>query len=410
MPRALLLTSNYPRWPGDSTTPFVHNLAVDLGKRGWSITVLAPHAPGAATREQVDGVEVHRFRYTVPESAQTVCYGGGSLVNVRESRGAALKVPLVVGAEWLATLRQLRTGFEVVHAHWILPQGFVSAALPSRGAARIITAHGGDVFGLRGAFVDRFARAALTRADAVTVNSKATQREVDTLAQGRAHVRVIPIGADTDRLPDPALTLKLREQHRRAAGPFLVFAGRIVEEKGVTDVVSAVADLRRTHPNVTAAIVGAGQHVELVRQLAAELGVADCVELPGWADQQDVPSWFASADVVVAPSRIGKAGWQEGQGLSIIEAMGAGRPVVATSTGGIPETITHGETGMLVPPASPHLLADAIRELVADPDRAAAIGARARQSVARRFSRAASADRFADLYAELTERPAAPGR
>ena len=400
MPRALLLTSNYPRWLGDTTTPFVHNLAVDLGKRGWSISVLAPHAPGASTREQVDGVEVHRFRYAVPERAETVCYGGGSLVNVRESKGAALKVPLVVGAEWLATLRQLHTGFDVVHAHWILPQGFVSAALPSRGAARIITAHGGDVFGLRGRVVDRFARAALTRADAVTVNSLATQREVDALAGGRAQVRVIPIGTDTERLPDPTLTARLRKQHRRGNGPFLVFVGRIVEEKGVPDVVAAVADLRRTHPDVTAAIVGAGQHVERVRDLATELGISDCVELPGWADQQDVPSWFASADVVLAPSRIGKAGWQEGQGLSIIEAMGAGRPVVATTTGGIPETITAGETGLLVPPAAPGRLADAVRELIADPDRAAALGARARASVARRFSREASADRFADLYSQ----------
>jgi glycosyltransferase involved in cell wall biosynthesis len=406
----LLLTSNYPRWLGDTTTPFVHNLAVDLGKRGWSITVLAPHAPGASTREQVDGVDVHRFRYALPERAETVCYGGGSLVNVRESKGAALKVPLVVGAEWLATLRQLRTGFDVVHAHWILPQGFVSAALPSRGAVRIITAHGGDVFGLRGNVVDRFARAALTRADAVTVNSKATQREVDALARGQARVRVIPIGTDTDSSPDPALTAKLRQQHRRGAGPFLVFVGRIVEEKGVTDVVSAVAELRRTHPDVTAAIVGAGQHVELVRQLAAELGVADAIDLPGWADQQDVPSWFASADVVLAPSRIGKAGWQEGQGLSIIEAMGAGRPVVATTTGGIPETITDGQTGLLVPPAAPDRLADAVRQLIADPDRAAAIGAQARDSVAQRFSREASADTFADLYAELLERRAPGGR
>ena len=406
MPRVLLLTSNYPRWPGDTTTPFVHNLAVDLLERGWSITVVAPHSPGAKTREDLDGIDVRRFKYAIPDSAQNVCYGGGSLVNVRESRSTALKVPLVVGAEWLAGLRQLRTGFDVVHAHWILPQGFVSAALPSRGAARIITAHGGDVFGLRGAVLDRFARAALTRADAVTVNSKATERAVDTLAQGRANVRVIPIGADTDLLPDPDLTARLRARHRRGNGPLVVFVGRIVEEKGVTDVVSAVADLRRTHPDVTAAIVGAGQHVDVVQQLATDLGVADRVVLPGWADPEDVPSWFASADVVLAPSRIGKEGWQEGQGLSIIEAMGAGRPVVATATGGIPETITHGETGMLVPPASPDRLADAVRELIADPDRAAEIGKRARDSVAQRFSRGASADSFAALYAELVDRGA----
>jgi glycosyltransferase involved in cell wall biosynthesis len=84
--------------------------------------------------------------------------------------------------------------------------------------------------------------------------------------------------------------------------------------------------------------------------------------------------------------------------------------VVATTTGGIPETITDGRTGLLVPPAAPDRLADAVRELIADPDRAAAIGAQARDSVAQRFSREASADTFADLYAELLERRAPGGR
>jgi glycosyltransferase involved in cell wall biosynthesis len=401
MRSVLFLTSNYPRWTGDTTTPFVHDLAVDLGARGWPVTVLAPHAPGARRRETIDGVEVHRFRYALPESAQTVCYGGGALVNIGGSPRTLAKVPLLVGAEWLAAARLLGRHFGVVHAHWVLPQGFVAATVPARGARRVVTAHGGDVFGLRGAVLDRFARAALGRADAVTGNSGATAAALRELAPDAEVVR-IPMGTDTAAPPEPLLVDRIRSAHRRPGGPLLVFVGRVVADKGIDDLLDAVALLVGQHPAVTAAVVGTGQYRDRARERAHELGIGDRVVFPGWAAPADVASWFAAADVVLAPSRIGRDGWQEGQGLSIIEAMAAGRPVVATTTGGIPETIQDRETGLLVAPSRPDLLARAVLQVLADPAAATAMAQRAQASVRERFSRAAAADAFAALYERLT--------
>ena len=397
--RVLFLTSNYPRWSGDTTTPFVHDLAVDLSARGWPIEVLAPHAPGAARSEVLDGVRVHRFRYAWPESAQTVCYGGGALVNIA-ARSTLATVPLLVAAEWAATAWSLRRGFDVLHAHWILPQGFVAAACPRFGAARVITAHGGDVFGLRGAVLDRFARRALESADAVTVNSAATASAVAELAPAAA-VSLIPTGADTRGRADPATVDRLRAAHTPDGAPLLVFLGRIVADKGIDDLLECAALLIGTGIGVRLAVVGTGPHLDAGHRLAAELGIADRVTFPGWADPSDVASWFAAADVVLAPSRIGPGGWQEGQGLSIIEAMSAGRPVVSTRTGGIPETIEDGVSGILVEQRRPDELSAAVRGLLADPARAAAMGARARLSVAHRFSRSTAADRVAELYARV---------
>ena len=398
--RVLFLTSNYPRWPGDTTTPFVHDLAVDLGARGWPVTVLAPHAPGALRRDTIDGVEVRRFRYVLPESAQTVCYGGGALVNIGGSKATLAKVPLLVAAEWAATAGLLRRRFDVLHAHWVLPQGFVAATVPSGGAVRVITAHGGDVFGLRGALLDRFARRALKTADAVTVNSGATEQALRGLS-AEAKVNRIPIGTDTGGVTDEVLAARLRSQYRCGAGPLLVFVGRIVADKGIDDLIEAVGLLRVDHPDVRAAIVGIGQYLDDARSLADRLGLLDHIAFPGWAERSTVPSWFAAADVVLAPSRIGRDGWQEGQGLSIIEAMAVGRLVIATDTGGIPETIEDGLTGVLVPPERPSALAAAVRSLLADPAGARAMAERGRESVRQRFSRAASADRFAQLYERL---------
>ena len=408
--RVLLLTSNYPRWVGDSTTPFVHDLALDLRERGWDVTVLAPHAPHSSVHELLDGVEVRRFRYLLPEKAETVCYGGGALVNLRGSRAAKAKLPALVAAEWAATSRALSKGaFDVVHAHWVLPQGFVAATTPFRRIPRVVTVHGGDVFGLRGGVLDRFTAFGLRAADQVTVNSSATEAAVRDIAGAGLPVARIPFGVDLSRYPKPELVDSIRAAHRRGDGPLLVFVGRVVEEKGVEEVVRTVALLRDELPGTCAVVAGTGQHLERVRALAGELGVADRVHLAGWVDPADVPSWFAAADVVLAPSKIGPDGWAEGQGLTIIEAMAVGRPVVSTTTGGIPDTITDGRTGLLVPPADAPAIAAAVRRLMAHPALAERLAREGAASVRSRFDRGRTADDIAAIYRRLTGAPGGAG-
>jgi glycosyltransferase involved in cell wall biosynthesis len=100
-------------------------------------------------------------------------------------------------------------------------------------------------------------------------------------------------------------------------------------------------------------------------------------------------------DVFVLPSAY------EGFGISIIEAMAAGRPVVATAVGGIPDIVVHGETGLLVPPADPAALASAVDTLLTNPRKAATFGARGRERASERFSIEAVVRRHAELYESL---------
>ena len=109
----------------------------------------------------------------------------------------------------------------------------------------------------------------------------------------------------------------------------------------------------------------------------------------------DVPAFLGRTGVFVLPSR------SEGLGLVAVEAMAAGRPVVASCTGGLPEVVVDGETGLLVEPEDPVALARAIRMLLADPDRAARMGAAGRQRVRERFSAERMARETAALYEEL---------
>ncbi|MHB8451106.1 MAG: glycosyltransferase family 4 protein [Mycobacteriales bacterium] len=412
-PGLLLLTSNYPRWSGDSTTPFVHHLAQDLSARGWRVQVLAPHAAGAAHGETLDGVAVRRFRYALPDRRQTLCYGGGALVNLAASRSAALLVPALVAAEWQAAARLLRTGsFAALHSHWVLPQGWVGTRVARHRLPHLLTVHGGDVFGLTSGALARFKRAALLAADAVSVNSSATQAAVRRLAPAVQRLHRIPMGVAVGPEPDPLDVQALRSRYRRGNGPLLVFVGRVVADKGVADLVAAVALLAAGPlPDVTAVLVGEGQHRSSLGTQVRAASLADRVHLPGWAQPGEVPSWLAAADVVVAPSRIGEGGWTEAQGLSVAEALAAGRPLVATRVGGIPDTVTDGVHGLLVAERDPAALAEAVGRLVADPALATRLATAGQLRVRAELSREASADAFDAVLRDLVARgPATPAR
>jgi glycosyltransferase involved in cell wall biosynthesis len=372
----------------------VHDLAVGLVERGWEITVVAPHFPGAARDEVMDGVRVHRFRYLLPASAQTVCYGGGALANLRSSRTAKVKLPALVAAEWVSLARHLTRGTDLVHAHWVLPQGFVASTGPST-VPRLLTAHGSDVLALRGRVLDAFSRYAVRHVDALTVGSHVTRQALASLGATADKISLIPFGVDLQRRPDSRLVERLRNAMAPDGGPLLVVLGRLVEEKGVLDAIEAMAQLHRSIPTLRLAFVGAGQDEARARGLAHRLGVEHCTIFAGWSEPAEVPSWLSAADIVVAPS------WQEGQGLAVLEAMAQARPVVATRTGGVPDAIDDGMTGRLVEPGRPDQIADAVRDVIAHPDEARAIGNRAAQVVKARYDWCRTLDAFDELYRRM---------
>lgn len=398
--RILFVTSTFPRWSGDSTTPFILHLAQDLQELGWGVDVIAPHASGAATAEELDGVNVRRFRYMWPASQQTVCYGGGALVNLRKRRSNLAKLPMLVTSEWASVARHLASRqYSIVHAHWILPQGFVAGLAPTWGAARVLTVHGGDVFGLQSDSMTAFKRVALRRADAVTVNSSATESAVTALWPGVKPIK-IPMGV-TEMPPNPAKVEQLRLKYRRGAGPLVVFVGRLVDEKGVGDLLDALSLLRRRLPDVTAVLLGEGQDRPSFERQAEGLGLAGCATFTGWVPSEEVPDHLAAADVFVAPSRRASDGWIEAQGLTIAEAMIAGTPVVATRMGGIVDVVADGETGALVDERRPDQIADAIERFAANPSWAGKVADRGRALVRQHLGRRQSAQQFSSLLERL---------
>lgn len=401
--RFLCLTSSFPRWPQDHEGNFVFQLAKGLLQHGWKAEVLTPHTPGSRTHEELEGVLVRRFRYLMPENLETVCGGGSALVTLQKRPFELLKLPPLLMSQFLHTLHLLtRNNYSLIHAHWLLPQGLMAVlAADILRIPTVITVHGGDVFRLRHPFLNSLKRLALKRASCVTVNSPATRQAVLNLTPSLKNLHEIPMG-----IPDFPLFQNTAEvtcvRPSAEKHPVIVFVGRLAFEKGVEDLLKAVAILVRQDKRLSLILVGDGQERNTFEAMARGLGIADYTEFTGAVPHNQVMHFLKKGDVFVAPSRITQDGWQEAQGLSIAEAMAAGIPVVATNVGGIPFMVRHGETGLLVQPQSPQELADSITFLLSNAEKAAEMARNAQKFIINHCGQSRVTADFANLFERIT--------
>jgi glycosyltransferase involved in cell wall biosynthesis len=180
-------------------------------------------------------------------------------------------------------------------------------------------------------------------------------------------------------------------------GALVVFCGRVEEGKGVYELLEATAAVARTIPEVRLEVAGDGETERLARR-ASELGIRAHVHLPGWIDAKRRDELLARATVFVLPSHA------EGLPLAVLEAMSAGCAVVASSVGGIPDVITDGVDGILVPARDPKALAAALRRVLTDPATGTRLGSNARATVAAKYSPERAMERLENLYAGLGAR------
>jgi glycosyltransferase involved in cell wall biosynthesis len=194
---------------------------------------------------------------------------------------------------------------------------------------------------------------------------------------------------------------KRTELGLKSQAPVLTVVGRLAKEKGHRYLIEALPAVRALYADVRLLIVGDDSSLEAstkedIVQRVKALGLEGSVSLLGQRD--DVPDILGATDIFCLPSL-----W-EGFGLVIAEAMAAGRPVVASRIDGIPEVVEDGVTGILVPPRDPRALAEAILELLADPNKAEAMGRAGRERVRKHFTVEAMVLKWDMLYQELARK------
>lgn len=181
----------------------------------------------------------------------------------------------------------------------------------------------------------------------------------------------------------------------------IVSVARLVWFKGLSTLISAMPLLLAKYPGARIVVAGEGPLREELTKQAEDLGVGDRLVLTG--ERCDIPAILSAADIFVLPSV------SEGMPISIMEAMAAGRPVVATDVGGVAELVDHNETGLLVPPRTPPALADALAQLALDPKQRAAMGARGQRRIASEFSPQQMAESTAAIYRGFLARKSRSG-
>jgi glycosyltransferase involved in cell wall biosynthesis len=257
-------------------------------------------------------------------------------------------------------------------------------------------------------------RALVRRVDRVIATCPAEERIlVRDYGADVARVSMIPLAVDTERFR-PMAQGEARQQIEAdlpADGPLIVYVGRLLPRKDIRNVVRALALLNRESAAGTAPvrliIVGgdgrtpnpaATPEIGELGRIADDLGMRQFVHFTGKRQQEELRTYYAAGDVVVTTP------WYEPFGLTPLEAMACGRPVIGSAVGGITFTVRDGETGLLVPPRDPAALAARLRELLNDDSRRARMGECARRRVERQFTWPSIARRTADLYESLIER------
>ena len=291
---------------------------------------------------------------------------------------------------------------DVVHAHfWMSGLAALAAARPL-GIPVVHTFHALGIVKRRhqGAAdtspAGRLAaeRVIAERVDRVVATCSDEVFELVRMGADRQSITVVPCGVDVTRFTPAA------PRTPRAPGRFrLVAACRLVERKGIGDVVTALARVPNAELHVAggpeAGALAADPEARRLRRLAAAHGVADRLVLHGRVGRDAMPALLRSADAVVCVP------WYEPFGIVPLEAMACGVPVVATAVGGQIDSVVDGVTGVHVPPRDPAALAGALRALLADPARRAALGAAGARRARERFAHDRIAAATRDVYLDV---------
>lgn len=396
-PVILVMASTYPRWAGDPEPAFVHELNRRLSQ-WFDVITLAPHAPGALRFETLDGVRVHRFAYA-PASLETLVNDGGIAANLRRSPWKLMLLPGFLLAQWWEARRLIRRYRpSVVHAHWLIPQGIIAAHLCRRGPALVATSHGGDVFALRSSWFARLRRSVARQARAVSVVSTALRDRLVAEGVNAESLMVQPMGVDL------CGRFVLAPEVRRT--PYeLLFVGRLVEKKGLQQLLAALPQVLRRYPKVKLKVIGFGPWLMRLRRQAAVLGIESYVEFLGPRNQSDLPLVYRRASLLVAPFVRARSGDRDGMPVTVIEALGCGCPVVAGDLPALREIFGDQANRFLVDPLDTDALARAILSVLDDPSAAEAATLRLRKRLVHGLDWQTVAQNYAQLLAQAAGLP-----
>ncbi len=314
-----------------------------------------------------------------------------------------------VSLSWLWSVRQLFRQYEVdvVNTHSPVPFLADVAVLASGSRPVVMTYHAGSM--RKGSqptdsLIGLYERFILPRlfGRAAAIVSVSPGLMTGILAPWREKVELITPGVDTDEFRPVEAT----GDPATGSRPIITYVGRLDRSsqwKGISVLLEALRSLiaQGDWPDLRLRLVGGGDGADFYREIAVRLGVQDRVEFTGILRGQDLVEAYQQSTMIVLPSTTGA----ESFGISLIEGMACGKPVIGSRIGGIPFVISDHEDGLLVTPGDADSLAAACASILSDPDSGVQLGATGRRKVEENFGSALLATRHVDLLRDVLQNP-----
>lgn len=384
--KVLFVATAYKRHPGDVITPWLTALILRLREAHIDVEVFTSSYQGLGN-QVLDGVTIHRFRYFLKKLEKLT---HDETVADRLSHNPLnllLVLFYMICGTWSIIQLVRRVRYDIVHVHWPLPHIVFGACARIAGKTRLCsTFYGLEIrwFKKRFPWLIKPLAILMNKSDMITAISTHTRGELQNIVTKK--VEIIPFSAAV-----PERKTRLSDEN------IILFVGRLVERKGLAYLIKAFADIVSDIPH-RLIIIGNGPERPELEDLVKHLKLADRVHLTGWISAEEKLRYYEKCSFFVLPAVYDKHGDTEGLGVVMIEAMYCAKPVIASNVGGITDIIIDRVNGLLVPPADPPALAEAIKLLATDDALRKKMGAQAKKDVDARFNWNTIVNKLIALY------------
>ena len=380
--KVTICTTNFPRWKGDFRVPFILEAARAISDHGNEVKVLTMHTPGANTHEFFEEIEVFRAKY-LPEKME-VLQKDASGIPEAWRKGLFPKfatLPFLIRFTCL-TGKEAK-GSDIIHCNWSLSGLAAYLSKFMHKAPYIITVQGSDVFKtIHIPIVRNIIGLALRKASHIIALSNELKTATIRFGVPAEQITVIPNGVNISQFP-----VGSKEGRKNQ----LIFVGSLIERKGVSYLIQAMANLVAVRPDIRLVIVGEGKDRGLLEELTNQLGLQANVIFMGTQPQDKVSELLRESRLFILPSV------EEGQGVVLVEALASGTPCIGSRVGGIPDVITP-DVGKVVDAGDVQGLSAAIKSFLIDNDLWETASSNARIRAETHYDWHSLAERMIEIY------------
>jgi len=404
--RVLVLTHTYPRFAQDTNGPFVKDLSEALARLGPRLRVLTAHDNRFRFDPSFHRVPVRTYRYVWPDAAHLLGYSRTIKADTNLKWWLMPLVPGMVLSAFHSVLREVESfSPDIVHAHWLVPSGFIAGVVSRfKGTRTVVTLHGSGAY-LAGRYgmLARVISTGLKGVSRVVSCSPDLAAVVERLGFPPDRISLVPNGVDVEAF-SIAFTQREKVSWLKKWGipegsPVILALGRFAYKKGFHHLVKAAARLK-DKIDFRLVLAGGGDLEGELRRLVAQVGLAERTVFPGVVYRPDIPRWLACADIFCVPSVRDPKGNVDGLPVVLLEAMAAAKAIVASRISGIPLAVGDNEA-VMVEPGDEMGLAGALELLLGDPGLRKELGERARRRARRELDWESVARRYLEIYHQV---------